>query len=82
MSTRGGRPPKDQDAVVACGQVTGIRDDGKLVAALASVGESEVTGIAMFDEDIGGWLDLSEAQALVTVYLVVPSDGDKATPPA
>jgi hypothetical protein len=74
--------PEDQETVVACGQVTGIRAEGKLVVALAPVGESEVTGIAIFDEDTGGLLDLGEDQTQVTVYIVVPSDGDEATPPA
>jgi len=74
--------PEDQDTIVACGQVAGIRSEGQLVVSLAAVGESEVSGIAIFDEDSNGGLGLSEGQTRVTVYIVVPSDGDEATPVA
>jgi hypothetical protein len=73
---------EDQDTIVACGQVAGIRSEGRLVVSLAAVGESEVTGVAIFDEDSGGLLGLGEGQTQVTVYIVVPSDGDEATPSA
>jgi hypothetical protein len=73
--------PDDMGTLVACGQIAGIKVDGQLVVALASVGESEVTGIAILNEDNAGILDLGEDQTQVTVYAVAPDD-DEATPAA
>jgi len=73
--------PQDQGTLVACGQIAGIKVEGQLVVALAPVGDSEVTGIAILDEDEAGVLDLAEGQTRVTVYAVAPGD-DEATPVA
>ncbi len=62
--------------IVACGQVAGIKDDGKVVVALAPVGESTVAGIAIFDEDNAGMFDLEEDQTQVTVYVFDESMSD------
>lgn len=74
--------PDDQQTLVACGQIAGIRVDGKLVVALVPIGESEVTGIAILDEDNAGVLDLGDDQTRVTVYVTVPGDEEDGTPVA
>jgi hypothetical protein len=48
--------------VVACGQVAGVKEDGRVVVALAPVGENTVAGIAILDED-------GDNQTQVTVYV-------------
>jgi hypothetical protein len=77
--------PDDFDTVIACGQVAGVKTDGKIVVALVPVGESTFAGIAIVDEDTAGVLDLGEGQTQVTVYgyeerLADPAD--VATPAA
>lgn len=74
--------PDEFGTVVACGQIAGIKVDGKLVIALIPVGESEVNGIAILDEDDEGFLGLDEDQTHLTAYIVVPGDDDQATPTA
>ena len=72
---------KDQfGTLVACGGIAGITEDGKLVIALAPVGDSGVSGIAIVDRDDAGLFDLGEDQTKVTVYIVVPGDEDEGTP--
>lgn len=65
--------------IVACGQVAGIKDDGKVVVALTPVGESTVAGIAIFDEDNAGMFDLGEDQTQVTVYVYDESMSDSGS---
>jgi hypothetical protein len=48
--------------VVACGQVAGVKEDGRVVVALAPVGENTVAGIAILEED-------GDNQTQVTVYV-------------
>ena len=72
----------DMGTLVACGEIAGIRVDGKLVVALAPVGDSQVSGIAILDEDTGGILGLGGDKTRVTAYLVVPNEEDAATPDA
>ncbi len=72
--------PDEFGTLVACGEIAGIVEDGKLVVALAPVGDSGVSGIAILDRDDAGFLDLGEDQTQVTVYIVVPGDEDEGTP--
>ena len=60
--------------LVACGQIAGIREEGKLVVALAEVGDSAASGIAILEE--------ADDRVELTVYIIVPSDEDVATPAA
>ena len=64
--------PDEFGTLVACGHIAGIKDDGQLVIALAPVGESEVSGIAVLQED--------GDQTELTVYVVPPSDEAEGTP--
>jgi hypothetical protein len=77
--------PDNFDTVIACGQVAGVKTEGKIVVALVPVGKSTFAGVAIVDEDSAGVLDLGEDQAQVTVYgfeqrLADPAD--PATPTA
>lgn len=59
----------DYDTIVACGQIAGVNQDGKLVIALAPVGGGTVNGIATLDSDTSGVLGIGKDQTNVTVYL-------------
>lgn len=61
--------PDDYDTIIACGQISGVVDEGKLVVALAPVGGSPVVGVAIFNEDTSGVLGLGEDQVQVTAYV-------------
>lgn len=74
--------PDEFGTIVACGQIAGIKVDGKLVVALVPMGDSQVNGIAILDEDNGGVLGLGEDQTQITVYITVPDDDGEATPVA
>jgi len=74
--------PDQFGTIVACGQIAGIKEDGKLVVALAEVGDSAVTGVAILDEDESGFLGLGDEQTQMTVYIIVPNEEDAATPAA
>jgi hypothetical protein len=71
----------DYATIVACGEIGGAKVDGKLVIALAPVGKSLVTGVAIFDSDNSGVLGLGDEQTKVTVY-VMPAVEEAATPAA
>jgi len=71
----------DYDTIVACGQIAGVKEDGKLVVALTPVDESGVTGIATLDEDTSGVLGLGDDELKITVYLIHESESP-ATPAA
>ena len=74
--------PDDFDTVIACGQVAGAKTEGKLVVALVPVEESTFAGVAIFDEDDAGILDLGEDQTHVTVYGFEERLAEPATPAA
>ena len=69
----------DYDTIVACGMIAGPKVDGKLVVALTPVNDSGVTGVAVFDEDKSGVLDLGSDEVQITVYLI-GAGGSMATP--
>ncbi|MGC4108190.1 MAG: hypothetical protein QM753_17840 [Thermomicrobiales bacterium] len=69
----------DYGTIVACGAIRGPKVDGKLVVALEAVNGSGVTGIATFDEDKSGVLNLGSDEIAITVYLVGVG-GSMATP--
>lgn len=62
-------------AIIACGNLGGIVDDGKLAVALRPATESGPTGVAILDEDREGILGIGENQVHVTVYLVTAPGG-------
>ena len=77
--------PADYGTVVACGEVAGYVDDGRLVFALRGVDGSDVAGIAIFDDnpsfldevfqeiDLDLDLDLGSHKLSLTV-LVIPAE--------
>lgn len=72
---------KDEyDKIVACGNIAGIKHDGKVVVALNSVDEGTVVGIAILDSDTSGILGLGDDQVNTTVYLFDTQDTGDATP--
>jgi hypothetical protein len=73
--------PEEENVLVACGQIAGIKVNGELVVALVPVGDSQVNGIAIINEDSAGMLELEEGQSRVIVYVVTP-DNESATPEA
>lgn len=74
---------EDYDTILACGNVAGINDDGTLVIALNSSEDSTVVGVAILDEDSGGFLGLGDDEVQATVYLFdTEEDGAAATPEA
>src|SRR5699024_8462575 len=46
--------------IVACGNVAGVKDDGKLVVALNSLDDNSIVGIAILNEDNSGVLGLGD----------------------
>lgn len=72
----------DYDTIVACGNIAGMKDDGKLVVALNSVDDATVVGVAILDEDNAGALGLGDDQVSATIYLFDTEDtaDDMATP--
>ncbi|MEJ7838413.1 MAG: hypothetical protein WKF81_06320, partial [Thermomicrobiales bacterium] len=62
--------PNDFDSIVACGDIAGMKSDGRLVFALVPTTDSEVSGIAILNEDSEGILGLGDDQIQVTVYLM------------
>ena len=59
----------DYDTIVACGNIAGIKNDGKIVVAMNSVDDETVVGVAILDEDTSGVLGLGDEQVKATVYL-------------
>ena len=77
--------PQDYGTVVACGEIAGYVDDGQLVFALRSVDGSDVSGIAILDDnpsflsDILADLDLDlGVNTLSLTVLVIPADASGA----
>ena len=72
----------DYGTIVACGNIAGMKDEGKLVVALNSEDDSTVVGVAILDEDNAGALGLGDDQVKATVYLFDTEDtgDDMATP--
>ncbi|HWV24627.1 MAG TPA: hypothetical protein VNZ58_10600 [Thermomicrobiales bacterium] len=70
------------DTFVACGNIAGVKDDGKLVIALNSYENGTVVGIAILDQDNSGILNLGDDQVQVTVYIFDTQDMGEATPAA
>ncbi len=69
--------------MLACGQLGGVEDDGRIVVALRPVGESRLAGVAVLDEDESGFLGLGETEIQITVYLFAvaePTAPEVATP--
>jgi hypothetical protein len=58
--------------IVACGQIAGVKEEGKLVIALAPVGENTVVGIAILEED-------GDDQTQLTVYVLDQAMDDAKT---
>ncbi len=73
--------PETYGTVVACGEIAGYVDDGRLVFALRSVDGSDVSGIAILDDNPSFLsdlladldLDLGRHELSLTV-LVIPGD--------
>jgi hypothetical protein len=70
--------------VIACGQLAGVQQDGRVTVALAPVGDSTVSGIALVETGETGALDLGDEQVQVTIYIFDSEIGedDSATPAA
>lgn len=70
----------DYNTIVACGQIAGVKKDGKLAIALAPVGQSTVVGVATLDSDNSGVLGLGKDQTKVTAYVFDIASNTPATP--
>lgn len=70
----------EYDQIVACGNIAGVKDDGKVVVALNSQNDSSIVGIAIVNQDNSGVLDLGDDQVGVTVYVFDTQDTGDATP--
>ncbi len=68
--------------VIACGQIAGVEQDGRVTVALSPVGDSTVSGIALVETGETGTFDLEDDQVQVTVYIFDSEIGedDMATP--
>jgi hypothetical protein len=73
---------EDFGDVIACGYLAGVEQDGRVTVALAPVGDSTVSGIALVETEETGILDLGDEQVQVTVYIFDSEIGedDMATP--
>ena len=56
--------------MLACGDLGGLVDEGRLAVGLRPVGGSGLAGVALLDEDTEGALGIGEDEVRVTVYLV------------
>jgi thiosulfate/3-mercaptopyruvate sulfurtransferase len=68
---------------VACGELGGVEDDGRIIVALQPVDDSRFAGVGVFDEDDAGFLGLGDDEVHVTVYILAldtSTDIDTATP--
>jgi hypothetical protein len=43
--------PDDYESIVACGQISGVKTDGKIAFALEPIGSSTTVGVAILEED-------------------------------
>ncbi|MDQ4045455.1 MAG: hypothetical protein M3173_08420 [Chloroflexota bacterium] len=79
--------PEEYGEIVACGEISGYLEDGKIVFALQAMEGSEVSGIAILD-DAPNVLDealealdheelLDDGELLLTVY-IVPGEAEYA----
>ena len=64
--------PDDYATLVACGQIAGVKEDGKVAIALAPVGDSTTVGVAILEEEG----DPNKAD----VYIFDTIPADQATP--
>jgi hypothetical protein len=65
---REGTDPSDH--VIACGDILGPVESGKLPVALRAVSGSNIAGVAIFDMDERGLLGLDKSASSITVFLV------------
>jgi hypothetical protein len=65
----------EYDTIVACGNVAGIKEEGKVVIPINSGENSTVVGVAILEED-------GDDKTNVTVYLFDTRDEQAATPAA
>lgn len=68
---------------VACGELGGVEDDGRIIVALLPLDDSRFAGVGVFDEDDAGFLGLGDDEVHVTVYILAldtAADIDAATP--
>lgn len=56
--------------VLACGEIGGLVQDGRLVIGLKEIDESGVTGVVIIDEDSTGILGLGDNELNFKVYLL------------
>ncbi|HEY8445634.1 MAG TPA: cupredoxin domain-containing protein [Thermomicrobiales bacterium] len=70
--------------IIACGNLGGVVDDGRLAVAILPTQEGGPTGVAILDEDTEGILGIGEDQVRIAVYLVSAgaAPGAAATPGA
>jgi hypothetical protein len=64
--------PDDYETLVACGQIAGVKEDGKVAIALAPVGDSTTVGVAILEED--------DDKTKADVYIFDTLPPDQATP--
>lgn len=69
----------DYGTIIACGNVVGAEQDGKLVVALNPVDDGTVVGVAILNKDTSGVLGLGDDQVQATVYIFDTSDTDEAS---
>jgi hypothetical protein len=64
--------PDEYETLVACGQIAGVKDDGRIAFALEPVGSSTTVGVAILEED--------DDQVQSTVYVFDTLPPAEATP--
>jgi uncharacterized cupredoxin-like copper-binding protein len=74
--------PEGFGTIVACGDLGGVEEGGRVVVALRPVGGSDVAGIATFDEDEEEILGIGEDEVQITVNLITNVSGGAGAPPA
>ncbi|MGH2559247.1 MAG: cupredoxin domain-containing protein [Thermomicrobiales bacterium] len=74
--------PEAFGTIVACGELGGVEEDGRVVVALRPVGGSDLAGVATFDEDEEGILGIGEDEVRITANLIPNVSGTAGAAPA
>lgn len=72
----------DPAAMIACGEIGGIVDDGRLAVGIRPMNDSSVAGIAVLDEDDTGILGLGDNEVNVRVYVLDELATSAGSPPS
>ncbi len=61
---------EEPGTILACGEIGGLVQDGRLVIGLKEIDESGVTGVVVIDEDSTGILGLGDNELSFKIYLL------------